>query len=378
MADILSLQEDLAAKIFENLRLRLSEDTKKKLTKPHTANVEAYQLYLKGRYVLNQYTEDGWTKAVEYFRQALEIEPGFALAWAGLADAYYELSSLVLLPGEAIPKARAAAMRALEIDDSLAEAHAALGKIKSQYDWDRSGAETEFRRAIQLNPSHAAARQWLGIQLFTNARFDDALTAFRRARELDPLSVEISVTETWALLGLGRYEDALQELRRDMELHPEVSMFRSYSHDVRGRSYLERGMVDEAFGELVIGWDTNFLTGGGAEVTAALTDAYKVSGMTGYWQKELQLASVYYRKQVEQARAQSVVRYVTPFRLAGLYMRVGDTDRAFALLDEAYKNRDENILFVKAESMTAGSPWRNVATDPRLLDLIRRLGLGGS
>ena len=178
MANVLAMQDEIATSISDNLRLQLNRDAKKTLTKRYTDNVEAYQLYLKGRYVWHRYTEEGWTKAIDYFRQALEIDPTYALAWTGIADSYYQLSSLVLLPSDAIPKARAAAERALEIDDTLAEAHASLAMIKSQYDWDWPGAEREFRRAIQLNPNYAIAHAWFAQYYYTNGRFDEALAEY--------------------------------------------------------------------------------------------------------------------------------------------------------------------------------------------------------
>src|SRR5207249_4686425 len=137
----------------------------------------------------NQDTPDAWMKALDFFQAAIRIDPGYARAWAGVADTYYQLSSLVLLPREAMPKARAAAMKALEFDDMLAEAHASLGVIKAQYDWDGEGAEREFRQAIELNPSYATAHQWYGILLHEHARFDDAGAELNRALDLDPLSI---------------------------------------------------------------------------------------------------------------------------------------------------------------------------------------------
>src|SRR6266571_8864316 len=166
----------------------------------------AYDLYLKGRYSWNQYTEAGWNTAIGYFNQAIAIDPKYSPAWAGLADSYYQLSSLVLRPDEAIPKARTAALTALEIDDQLAEAHASLGIIKAQYDWDRTGAEKDFKRAIELDSNYATAHQWLGMYYFAGGRFADALVSLERARQLDPLSLIIAFTAVWPLANLGRYD----------------------------------------------------------------------------------------------------------------------------------------------------------------------------
>ena len=379
MADVFAVQDEIASKISDNLRLRLDRDARKRLTKRYAENVEAYQLYLKGRYVLNKYTEEGWTKAIDFFRQALEIDPTYALAWSGLADSYYQLSSLVLLPGEAIPKARAAAMKALEIDDTLAEAHASLGIIKSQYDWDRAGAEKEFRRALELNPSYALAHTWLGQYCYyVNGQFERSLIELRRAQELDPLSFLMAIYAVYPLPALGRQAEAVQQLQNAVAMFPDVPALTSYFHDVRGNSYLVKGMVDEAVADLLRGYEMSFVTGGSADSIAALTDAYRSGGIDGYWRKELELAIIAYRSSVDLASKQPHARYVTPYKLASLYARVKDTDHAFALLEEAYKNRDENLLWIKAESLTPGSPWQGIAADPRLHDLIARLGLGGS
>jgi eukaryotic-like serine/threonine-protein kinase len=376
MADVLAMQEEIATQISDNLRLRLNPDAKKTLTKRYTDNVEAYQLYLKGRYLWNQYTEEGWTKAIDYFRQALDVDPGYALAWAGIADSYYQLSSTVRLPSEVIPRARAGAIRALEIDDSLAEAHASLGIIKAQYDWDRPGAEKEFRRAIQLNPNYATGRQWFGMYLFANGQFDEALVEFRRAQELDPFSLIIAVTAIWPLPHLGRHDEALTQLQKVIELHPTVPDLKSYFHELRGEGYLEEKMYDEAAADFLLGFKTNILTGGGQEAVGALASAYKMSGINGYWQKQLDLATVHYRQQVELANRQSQPRYVSPFRLAELYARLDQKDRAFALLEQCYEHRDESLVWLKAESSSAGSSWQSLASDPRFKDLLGRLGLG--
>ena len=374
IAEVLAMQEDIAAKISDNLRLRLNPEARKKLTKRYTDNVEAYDLYLKGRFQWNKTTETGWTKAIDYFHQALEVDPGYALAWAGMADSYYQLSSLVLLPSDAMPRARAASIRALQLDEGLAEAHASLGIVKLQYDWDRTGGEKELRRAIELNPSYATAHQWLGgYYHFNNGQLREALAELRRAQELDPLSPMIAAMAVWPLPPLGRQDEAIQQLQRAMEMHPDVLDLKAYYHQLRGERYLRQSMFDDAVGELVLGWDNNFLTGGGADVVAALTDAYRVSGIRGYWRKQLDLASAQHHRN-ELTRQQSPARYVTPIKLAALYVRAGDTDQAFALLEQCYEHRDENLLSIKTESSMVDSPWWSVKSDPRFVDLMKRLG----
>ena len=374
MADVLTIQEEIAASVSETLQLRIDGGGKEKLTKRYTANPDAYGLYLKGRYVWNKYTEAGWTQAIDYFRQALELDPSYALAWAGIADSYYQLSSLVLLPGAAIPLARTAALKALEIDDSLGEAHASLGIIKAQYDWDRAGAEKEFRRAIELSPNYATARQWFGMYHFANGQFVDALHEFSEARQLDPLSLIIAVMATWPLPYLERHDDALRQLQMAMEMFPDVPDLVSYFHDLRGEGYARRGMQDEAVADFLIGFRTQAMTGGGAEAVSALREAHQQSGMKGYWQKQQELGTAWYEKDVEAARQQRQARYVSPYRLAELHARLDQKDEAFALLERCYGDRDESLVWLHVESLKVDSPWQSIRADPRFTDLLRRLG----
>src|SRR5262249_35469627 len=329
----------------------------------------------KGRYFWNKYTEDGWKQALKYFGQAIELDPNYALAWAGLADSYYQLSSLVLVPGEAIPAARAAAARALAVADRVAEGHASLGMIKGQYDWDPRAAEKEFKRAIDLNPSYATAHQWYGMHLYANGSFEAALGELTKAQQLDPLSMFVSVTAVWPLLHLGRDDEAIRQLERIIELFPDVPHLVLYLHAVRGHVYQRNGRYDEAIAEYVHGFRTQMLCGDGPEPVETLLSAYHSGGLDGYWHKQLELAVAWYQQQVKDARAQSVLRYVSPFRLAELYARLGDTERAFELLADAFKNRDENMRWLKVESLLVDSPWQSLRPDPRVAEMIRGVGL---
>jgi len=374
MVDLLAIQEEIAMSISDNLRLRLSNDAKKKLTKRYTENIEAYQLYLKGRYVWNKYTEAGWTKAIDYFHQALEVDSNYALAWSGTADAYYQLSSIVLPPSVAIPKARAAAMRALEIDESLGEAHASLGIIKAQYDWDRAGAEKEFRRAIELNPNYASAHEWFGMYYFADGRFDQALTEFKQAQQLDPLSLIIAVTAIWPLPQLGRHDEAIRDLQKVVDMFPDVPDVASYFHELRGELYMQKGMYDDAVADFLIGFRTKLLTGDSAETLGALKDAYRAAGMRGYWQKQLDIAAARLGDELDRARQQTPATYVSPYYLAELHARLDHKDQAFSLLQQCYENRDERLVWLKAESLRVDSSWEKIRPDPRFKDLLRRLG----
>jgi tetratricopeptide (TPR) repeat protein len=189
-ADIFALQNDLAKDMTSMLRMRLTGEDERRMAKSYTVNPEAYQDYLKGRYWLNKFNVDGFNKGIEYFQQAIAKDPAYALAYSGLADGYNFLGGAEdLIPKkDAFPKAKEAALKALELDDSLAEAHASLGYVKGAYDWDSSGAEREFQRAIELNPSYATAHRFYGLALAGMGRFEEALRELKRALELDPLS----------------------------------------------------------------------------------------------------------------------------------------------------------------------------------------------
>jgi eukaryotic-like serine/threonine-protein kinase len=375
VADLPQVQAEIAEKVSDSLRLQLNGRQRQRLAKRSVQNLEAYQLYLKGRYFWNKYNEEGWRKAIDYYRQAIEIDPNYALAWAGLADAYYGLSSIVLLPSEAIPQARAAAARALLIDDGLAEAHAALGVIKEQYDWDPKAAEQEYKRALELNPNYAIAHERYGVHLFAKAQFEAALVELKKAQELDPLSMVIAATAVWPLPHLGRDDQAIAQLEKAVELFPNAPDLVAWLHEVRGHAYLRRGNYDEAVNELLGGYGTRTLCGDAPETLDALKHAYNTSGMDGYWGKELECAAPRYEAALAAAGKQSSRMYVSPIRLAELYARVGDTERAIALLQDSYKNRDENLRWLKAESLLADSGWQSIRSDPRFAQMLRGMGL---
>ncbi len=217
-ADIFALQEEIAREISGKLRLRLTGEQQQRLTKRYTESTEAYQAYLRGRYHWNKYTREGLKKGTAYFQQAIDLDPGYALAYAGLADSYYRLSNLYLPPREAMPKAKAAAMKALEIEEMLAEAHASLGLVRFWYEWDWQGAEREYKRAIELNPGYAIAPLWYGLQLMALGRFDDALAEMKRAQDLDPLSLVINTNLGGTLYRARRYDQAIEQCRRTLEI----------------------------------------------------------------------------------------------------------------------------------------------------------------
>ena len=226
LADILAVQEDISREISEKLRLRLTGEEKTRLTKRPTENMEAYDLYLQGRYYWNKRTEEGFNKAIEHFNQAIEKDPNYALAHAGLADSYIVRGNFSLLPPkEAYGKAREAAAKALELDDSLGEAHNALAAVKENYEWDWPGAEQEYKRAIELNPGYGTAHQWYGELLSGElGRHEEALAEIKRAQQLDPLSLVINAVHGKILMQAGQDDLAIATPRTPSRipefLHP--------------------------------------------------------------------------------------------------------------------------------------------------------------
>jgi serine/threonine protein kinase/TolB-like protein len=372
-ADVLEVQRQIVEQVILKLRVDLTPYQRARVSRRRTVNAEAYQQYLRGRYQWNQYAPEAWQKALDYFSAAIRIDPGYAPAWAGVADSYYQMSSLVLPAREAIPKAKAAALRALELDETLPEAHASLAMIKAQYDWDGPGAEKDFRRAIELNPSYAIAHQWYGILLHEHVRFDQALAEFNRAQELDPLTLFVGVTAAWPLHSRGQYDRAAKQIERVLEMYPKDKELLNYLHTIRAESFLERGMERQAVQEFI---QSEAFLGASPEEVAALKSSYEKSGIKGYWQKSVDLEEEKYRKESEQAPHAG--RYILrPLQLAKLYARLEAWDKAFAALETSFQNRDENLLFLRAESIRGASPWRRIKSDPRFISLLRRMGLEG-
>jgi serine/threonine protein kinase/Flp pilus assembly protein TadD len=350
MADVFSLQEDLSSEISERLRLRLSGDEKQRLTKRYTENAEAYQLYLKGRYYWNKETEPAANKAVEYFQQAIERDPGYALAYSGLADTYNQLAAYSWLPPpEAIPKAKDAAQKALQIDDRLAEAHAALGYASFAYDWDWQAAEKHFERARTLDPP---ARQWYSIYLVSLGRSDEALAEVQKASELDPLSLAIDFKRARELYMARQFDQSIDECRKMLEMDPNFPM----AYLQLGESYAEKGMYPQALSALQ---KYLVLTHSGP---IALSLWGNVLARAGERSQAL--------RALEQLKALSQQRYVFPLGFAYLYAGLGDKEQAFTWLEKAYDGHSAALYFLKVDPI-----WDPLRSDPRSNELLGRIGL---
>ncbi len=351
--DLLAVQEDISREISEKLRLRLTGGEKTSLAKRPTANSEAYQLYLQGLYHWNKRTEEGSKKGIEYFKQAIEKDPGYPLAYAGLADSYILHGYFNWLPPkEAYPKAKAAAIKALELDDSLAEAHAALAAVKRDFDWDWVEAEKEFRRAFELNPSYATAHQWCANLFNALGRHEEALTEMEKALELDPLSLITNATLGRALYLARRYDQSLEQFRKTLEMDPNFAP----AHLWLGQVYEQRQIYETAIMEFQKGTS---LSAGSSYALARLGHGYAVAGRRGEAQMML-----------NQLNALSKQRYVSPYDTALIYAGLGEKDRAFAWLERAYEERSVWLIFLKVEPSL--DPLRS---DPRFNDLLRRIGL---
>jgi len=361
MADIFVLQEEIAREIAEKLRLQLTRDERKRLTKRATGNKEAYQLYLKGRYFWNKRTEADITKAISYFEQAVAEDPQYALAYSGIADSYHVLWVYSnIRPKEMHDQAQAAALKAVQIDDTLAEGHTSLAAIAADDDWDFAAAERSFRAAIALSPNYAIAHQWYAELLSYVGRLDDALNEIRKAQELDPLSTIINVTAGHILILAGKYDEAIVQLRKTIELDKGFSL----SHQVLRDAYEYNQMFPEAIAENEAAAAAQ---GEPAErasrATAILLEAYTSGGERGYWRARL-------RRAEQNVKEGTAMNYDdSPWRIASFYAHVGDADSAVQWLRKAFEQRDIALAFVQTTP-----EFQFLRADPRVMNIMRQAG----
>ena len=354
VAELLSVEDEIASAVAEKLRVELDPRERTRLTRRYTDSAQAHQLYLRGRYVWNKRTEEGIRKGIEYFRQAIEADPGYSLAYAGLADCYNFLGAFGIAvepPGETMPKARAAAMKALELDESLAEAHASLGFAKLYYDWDFDGAEREFRRAIELRPDYAPAHQWYSHLLVARGRTEEGLAAARRALRLDPLSLIANMNLGWQHHWSRQPDQAIEQLRKTLDMERRFEQGRWGL----GLAYEQKGMSAEAASEFRAAAE---LSGGLPVFVASLGHALAMSG-------DREAAA----KVRDDLRRQASTRYVPPYWMATLSAGMADRDEAFRWLEQAYTERSGGLVWAKVYSRL--DPLR---ADPRFDALLRRVG----
>jgi len=353
LRDVLGLQTDVAQAIANEIKIKLTPQEQARLARSHPISPEAHEAYLKGRYHWNLRTEQGLKKGIEYFQQAIDKDPDYAPAYAGLADSYVGLAEWGLMASrEAYPRAKAAASRALGIDETLAEAHASLGAARNDYDWDWVGAEKEFKRAIELNPGYATAHQWYAEYLSEKGRHDEAVAELRRAQELDPLSPIIGAVGGYIFLFAGRYDEAEAQCRRALELNAGFYP----AHFNLGRVYLQEKLYAQAISEYEKAIAPEE---GNPELATELVRGYAAAGKRTEALKTL-----------SQLKELSKRRYISPYRIAQAYAALGDFDQAFALLEKAYEERTGDLIQLKVEP--ENDPLRS---DPRFQDLLRRMNL---
>lgn len=349
-SDILEIQETIAHEISSKLQLKLTGEDRKRLTKRYTESTEAYHLFIKGRYYLHKRLNESIQKAIGYFQQAIDVDPVYAPAYVGLADCYPLLSLYgALEPREAYPKAEAAARRALEIDDALAEAHNSLGVIKLFYEWDWTGAEQAFQQAIELNPGYADAYQRYGMLLVVRGRFDEATVQFDHAQALDPLSLITKTISGYAFYYARHYDAAVERFQEVIEMDRNYSM----AHFRLGLTYVQQLEFNEALVEL----RTSSRISGDRDVIAAIAYVY---GLQGDLPKALDAFD-----ELKQREAES---FVSAYDKALVNLGLGDLDQALDWLEEAYKERSYWLIYIQFDP--ALDPLR---TNPRFAALLEKV-----
>jgi len=355
LADLLVVETGIAKAISDKLRPHLSAALQQRVTRFHTENPEAYQLYLRGLYEWNKRTPESLKKSIEHYNQAIETDPGYALAYAGLADVYNIAGSyLNLSPQETFPQATAAAMKAVELDDTLAEAHTALAGVMTVFDWDWPGAEREFKRAIELNPGYPTAHYFYGyMYLLSMGRFEEAITEMKRAIELDPFSAIVRANLGGAYNFAGRFDEGIAQIRLAAEIDPNLVAARLRLAE----AYEQQGNYEEAISAMES--MRPYVYSYGPQELALIKQAYAESGARGYWQKRLE-----FRKK------RAGEGYFPASVVAKMCARAGDKNEAFEWLEKAYQDRDEWLRLLKVDP-----GFESLRSDPRYANLLRRIGL---
>jgi DNA-binding winged helix-turn-helix (wHTH) protein/TolB-like protein len=356
--NIFALQDSISDQVAHSLSANLINDEKQALGKRYTENTEAYLEYLKGRYFWNKRTAADAEKAIKHFEQAIALDPNYALAYSGLADCYAIRTAIP--PGIAIPKAMAAALRAVELDDGLAEAHVSLGTIKELYEWDRAGAESEYRRAVELNPNYALAHGLYSMYLTSMGRFDEGAAEAKRAREIDPLSPTIYIYAAWNFYHARQYDQSIEVAQKAIDLDPNASM----AYNVMARAFAEKKMFKQA---IEMGQQASVISEQKGPMMskehplslASLGYAYAVSGQPNAA-----------RQILDELKDLSTKGYVSPNHFAVVHAGLGENDQALEYLEKTYQERDEMQRFIKVSPI-----FDNLHSDQRFIDMLRRVGL---
>jgi len=351
--DIFVVQDEISNEISGTLRLQLTRAEKKRLTKHHTEDAEAYRLYLKGRHHWNRWTEEGFYKAIDYFQQALEKDPSYALAHAGVADSHVLLGwNSYLAPKEVFPRGKAAATSALQLDPDLVEGHTALAALLWLHDWKWEEAETEFKRSFELGPTYPTANHWYAEFMMTMGRHAEVMTRIKNGQELDPLSLIINVAVGWAFYFGRQYKEAIEQLRRTIELDPNYPV----TYWILGLVLRKTGNYKQAIAE---GERAVKLSGGSPLMRAALAHTCGPAGRT----KEA-------FEMLEDLKKLATQKYVAPYFFAGIHVGLGEHDRAIEYLEKSYEEHSHWLIYLHIDPSMDG-----LRDNPRFQNLLRRVGL---
>jgi TolB-like protein/DNA-binding winged helix-turn-helix (wHTH) protein/Tfp pilus assembly protein PilF len=351
--DVLALQDDLSREIAEKLRVKLTGEQKQRLARRNTEDAEAYRFYLKGRYYWNKRSPEGMQKAASYFQQAIDKDPGYALAYAGLADTYVYLSFFnMVAPRDAMPRAKAAAAKALEIDDHLAEAHVSLGYISYAYDWDWPAAGRHFDQALALDPAYTRAHIFYPFYLSSRGQSQEAVTVAKSALDLDPASPSLSHSLAVQFYLTRQFDQAIEQCRKTLEMDPNFAV----AYAVLGQTYLAKGMNSEAAPVL--------------EKYSALSQGSVDSlALLGYSQARRRKKNQALRT-IDELKETSKNSFVPAFYFALVYAALEDKDQAFMWLEKGYDERFARFAYLKLEAL-----WDPLRSDERFRDLVRRVGI---
>ena len=350
-SDLLGIQDEIAKAIVESLKLKLTSEQQKRLTKRYTDNTEAYSLYLRGRYFWTRYTKAWVLKSIEAFKKAIEIDPSYALAYCGMADSYFRLSNIHFPPREVMPKAKLAALKAVEIDDNLAEAHSSLGLVRVYYDHDWHGAKAEFRKCLELNPDLVSAHQRYASLLCFLGHFEESIRHYEHALTLDPFSLHLQTNLATNYYLMGQHETAINLLEETLELEPDYMP----THFVLGCTYIQQGDLRKAIEEFQCIYRLD-------------EEAFMALGFMGYA----------YALAGQRAEAQNLLgiltdislrKYVSPYSMGVIQLGLGRKDEMIDILERLYQERNDWLVWLKV------SPeLRILHDDPRFEDLLKRTG----
>ncbi|UCC80165.1 MAG: protein kinase [Candidatus Zixiibacteriota bacterium] len=353
LEDVFAIQDEISLNIVDRLKVRLLGEERAKLVKRGTSNQEAYMLYLKGRYFWNRRYEGGLQKAIEHFQQAIGKDPGFALAYSGLADGFAMLGTYSFLPPKkAFTMAKNAALKALEIDDSLPEAVTSLAYVNMFYDWDWEAAECGYKRAIELDPYYASAHEWYGMLLAITGRYDESIVEMSKARDLDPLGLIINAMLGWTYQCLEQYDDAIEQYQKTIEMDPNFTL----AYFFCAVAYIRKSMYEEA---IIASRKFVDLTGGSQSAMGVLGFSYASSG-----------DSVKAHEILDRLKGLSVKMHVSPFYTGLIHGELNENDTAFEHLEKACEDREPFLVLIRCWHLI-----ENLRSDERYYQLLKKIGL---